>query len=77
MENNLILIPIVISILGLLFMFAKMAWVKKQSPGNERMQEISKNIKEGALAFLSAEYKRLAIFVVIASAALFWYFGIC
>jgi K(+)-stimulated pyrophosphate-energized sodium pump len=71
MENNLILIPIVISILGLLFMFAKMAWVKKQSPGNERMQEISKNIKEGALAFLSAEYKRLAIFVVIASAALF------
>ena len=35
------------------------------------MQEISKNIKEGALAFLSAEYKLLAIFVVIASVALF------
>ena len=52
-------------------MLYKMAWVKKQSAGNERMQEISKNIKEGALAFLSAEYKLLAIFVVIASIALF------
>ena len=52
-------------------MLIKMSWVKKQSPGNERMQEISKNIKEGALAFLSAEYRLLAIFVVIASIALF------
>ncbi|UKN00913.1 sodium-translocating pyrophosphatase [Paracrocinitomix mangrovi] len=71
MENNLILIPIIISVLGLLFMFFKMSWVKKQSPGNEKMQEISRNIKEGALAFLSAEYKKLLIFVVVASAALF------
>jgi K(+)-stimulated pyrophosphate-energized sodium pump len=52
-------------------MLIKMAWVKKQSAGNERMQSISKSIKEGALAFLSAEYKLLAIFVVIASGALF------
>ncbi|MCB9224679.1 MAG: sodium-translocating pyrophosphatase [Crocinitomicaceae bacterium] len=71
MENNMILIPIAISILGLAFMFVKMSWVKKQNPGNEKMQEISKNIKEGALAFLSAEYKRLAVFVLLASAALF------
>ena len=52
-------------------MVSKMFWVKKQSPGNERMQEISRNIKQGALAFLSAEYKLLAIFVVLASIALF------
>ena len=71
MEDKLILIPIGLSIVGLLFMLYKMAWVKKQSAGNERMQEISKNIKDGALAFLSAEYKLLAIFVVIASIALF------
>ena len=48
-----------------------MAWVKKQSAGDEKMQGIAKNIKEGAMAFLSAEYRLLAIFVVIASAALF------
>ena len=64
-------IPLILAILGLVFMLIKMSWVKKQSPGNERMQEISKNIKEGALAFLSAEYRLLAIFVVIASIALF------
>ncbi|SMD33251.1 K(+)-stimulated pyrophosphate-energized sodium pump [Reichenbachiella faecimaris] len=69
--SNLIYVPIVLACLGLVFMLIKMAWVKKQSPGNEKMQEISKNIKEGALAFLSAEYRLLAIFVVAASAALF------
>lgn len=71
MESNLIFIPIGLAVLGLLFMFIKMAWVKKQNPGNEKMQEISKSIKEGAMAFLSAEYRLLAIFVVIASGALF------
>lgn len=71
MESNLIYIPIGLAVLGLLFMFIKMAWVKKQNAGNERMQEISKSIKEGAMAFLSAEYRLLAIFVVIASGALF------
>lgn len=35
------------------------------------MQGIAKNIKEGAMAFLSAEYKLLLVFVIIASAALF------
>ncbi len=72
MEANLIYIPIGLSVLGLLFMLVKMAWVKKQSAGNEKMQGISKSIKEGAMAFLSAEYRLLAIFVVIASGALFW-----
>jgi K(+)-stimulated pyrophosphate-energized sodium pump len=71
MENNLIFIPIGLSLVGLVFMFYKMAWVKKQSAGDEKMQGIAKNIKEGAMAFLSAEYRLLAIFVVIASAALF------
>ena len=69
--DNLILLPIGLSIVGLIFMLIKMAWVKKQNPGNEKMQSISKSIKEGAMAFLSAEYKLLAIFVVLASAALF------
>lgn len=69
--SNLIYVPIALACLGLVFMLIKMAWVKKQSSGNEKMQEISKNIKEGALAFLSAEYRLLAIFVVAASLALF------
>ena len=71
MESNIIFVPIGLAIIGLIFMLIKMAWVKKQNPGNERMQEISKSIKEGAMAFLSAEYRLLAIFVLIASGALF------
>ncbi|MFN5148971.1 MAG: sodium-translocating pyrophosphatase [Flavobacteriia bacterium] len=71
MESNLIFVPIGLAIIGLIFMLIKMAWVKKQNPGNEKMQGISKSIKEGAMAFLSAEYRLLAIFVVIASGALF------
>ena len=71
MKSNMIFLPMALAILGLLFMFVKMSWVKKQATGNERMQEISKAIKEGALAFLNAEYRLLFIFVVIASGALF------
>jgi len=71
MESNMIFVPIVLAVLGLFFMFLKMAWVKKQAPGNEKMQGISKAIKEGALAFLNAEYRLLLIFVIIASLALF------
>jgi K(+)-stimulated pyrophosphate-energized sodium pump len=71
MESNVIFVPMALAVLGLLFMFVKMSWVKKQNPGNEKMQGISKAIKEGALAFLGAEYRLLLIFVVIASAALF------
>ena len=66
MESNLIFVPISLAVIGLVFMLVKMAWVKKQNPGNEKMQGISKSIKEGAMAFLSAEYRLLAIFVVIA-----------
>jgi K(+)-stimulated pyrophosphate-energized sodium pump len=71
MESNMIFVPMILAVVGLLFMFVKMAWVKKQAGGSGKMQEISKAIKEGALAFLGAEYRLLLIFVVIASGALF------
>ncbi len=71
MEENIIYVPIGLAILGLLFMLGKMRWVKKQPAGSERMQSISKSIKEGALAFLTAEYRLLAIFAVIAAVLLF------
>ncbi|WP_082106564.1 sodium-translocating pyrophosphatase [Kordia zhangzhouensis] len=70
MESYMIYVPIALAVLGLVFMLIKMSWVKKQAAGNEKMQSISKSIKEGALAFLNAEYRLLAIFVVIASALL-------
>ena len=71
MESNIIYAPIVLAIVGLVFMLIKASWVKKQDPGSDKMQSISKSIKEGALAFLNAEYRLLLIFVIIAAAALF------
>ena len=67
MKQNMMYVPIVLALLGLIFMYVKMVWVKKQAAGSDKMQSISKSIKEGALAFLAAEYRLLLIFVVIAS----------
>ncbi|MHC9089453.1 sodium-translocating pyrophosphatase [Tenacibaculum sp. IMCC1] len=71
MKQNMIYVPIILALLGLIFMYIKMVWVKKQDAGNDKMKSISKSIKEGALAFLAAEYRLLLIFVIIASLALF------
>ncbi len=71
MESNVIYIPITLALVGLIFMIIKMFWVKKQNPGSDRMKDLSKSIKEGALAFLNAEYRLLAGFVVLAGIALY------
>ena len=71
MEANIIYIPLLMSVIGLVYMLIRANWVKKQDAGSERMEEISTAIKEGALAFLNAEYRLLFIFVVIASIALY------
>ena len=65
MENFLYLVP-VLGIVGLLYMFVKASWVTKQDAGDEKMQGIAKAIAEGAMAFLKAEYRILAIYMVIA-----------
>ena len=65
------LVAPLLALVGLIVMAIKARWVKSQNPGSGKMQEISKAIKEGALAFLGAEYRLLLIFVLIASAALF------
>jgi len=69
MNNILYLIP-AFGILGLLFTFIRSAWVTKQDAGDARMTEIAGYIAEGAMAFLRAEWKVLAIFSVIASVGL-------
>ncbi|MBP6091899.1 MAG: sodium-translocating pyrophosphatase [Crocinitomicaceae bacterium] len=70
MDSIMIYVPIVMALIGLAFMAFKRAWVLKQDAGDGKMKEISDYIYEGALAFLKAEYRLLAIFVVIASVVL-------
>ena len=60
----LYLAPIV-GVLALLFAAYKASFVSRQDAGNERMKEISSYISEGAMAFLTREYKALVVFVVV------------
>ncbi len=49
---------------ALLYSFWRTVWVQQQDPGSDRMQNIGRYISEGAMAFLRAEYKALALFVI-------------
>ncbi len=65
MGQNLIYAIPVLGLLALLFTMWKSAWVSKQEIGTDKMGKIAKYIAEGAMSFLKAEYKVLAIFVII------------
>jgi len=59
-------------VLALAFVFVKNAWVAKQDEGNEKMVKIAKHIADGAMSFLKAEYKILAIFVIAVAILLYF-----
>jgi len=70
MESLVIYMPIILAIIGLIYMIYKKSWVMKQDAGDGKMKEISDHIYEGALAFLNAEYRLLTIFVIGSSVVL-------
>ncbi|MGV8945086.1 MAG: sodium-translocating pyrophosphatase [Lutibacter sp.] len=57
---------------ALVFVFFKSSWVTKQDAGNEKMTRIAKNIADGAMSFLKAEYKILSIFVIAVAILLYF-----
>ena len=57
-------------IIALIFVFLKNSWVSKKEVGSAKMEKIAKNIADGAMAFLKAEYKILSIFVIITAVLL-------
>ena len=65
----------VLAVVALLFAFYKIAFVSKQDAGTDRMKEIAASINEGAKAFLFAEYKILAIFIVVLFLAIGLFLG--
>tara|TARA_Y100001980_G_C14556908_1_gene353291 strand:+ start:51169 stop:53391 length:2223 start_codon:yes stop_codon:yes gene_type:complete len=68
--NNLIYAVPLMAVIGLIVMAIKAIWVNKQEAGEAKMKEIAQHIREGALAFLHAEYRVLGIFVVVAGVLL-------
>ena len=77
MESTILYLIPGLGLFGLVVMAFKSAWVSKQPNGEENMVELANYIAEGAMAFLKAEWKVLAIFAVIASALLAWSGMLC
>ena len=63
LENKSILL--LSGFLALIFVFIKDKWVTNQPLGNEKMATIAKNISDGAMSFLKAEYTILSFFVIV------------
>jgi K(+)-stimulated pyrophosphate-energized sodium pump len=72
MENYLIFAVLGSGVLALIYAFLKSNWITKQNPGNDHMIEIGRAVREGAMAFLSREYKVLSVFVLAVAILLFF-----
>jgi len=64
MDNLFYAVP-AMGLIGLLYTLIKFNWVSKQDAGEQKMQDISAHIAEGAMAFLKAEWKILSYFVIL------------
>ena len=63
--QNLLYLAPVAGVIALIYAFATTAWISGRDAGTERMQGIGSQIYRGAMAFLAAEYRILAIVVVL------------
>ncbi|MFN8292395.1 MAG: sodium-translocating pyrophosphatase [Chitinophagales bacterium] len=69
MEQVIYILPL-FGVIALAYMAFLSSWVTKQDAGDSKMSNIANNIADGAMAFLKAEYRILAIYVVIAGVGL-------
>jgi len=72
----MIFIPIIASIVSLIFAYFLIQEVNKSSAGTGKMIEIAQAIKEGAVAFLKRQYRTIGIVAVILFFILFATLGI-
>ena len=70
------LVTVLLGLLGLLSAYLVYLKVKSSSEGSGRVKEIGDEIHLGAMVFMAAEYKRLAIFCLICIIALYFSLGI-
>ena len=69
------LVSVILGLLGLLSAYLVYLKVRSSSEGEGRVKEIGDEIHLGAMVFMSAEYKRLAIFCLVCIVALYFSLG--
>jgi K(+)-stimulated pyrophosphate-energized sodium pump len=65
MNNQMVIFSVFSGIAALAFAAYKANWVNKKDQGTDLMKEIGQAVREGAMAFLSREYKVLGAFVIV------------
>ena len=63
--NVIAIVAVIAAIIGLVVAIALATWIGKAKEGNDRMKEIAGYIREGAMAFLSREYKIMIPVIII------------
>ena len=63
--NVIAIVAVVAAIIGLAVAVGLASWISKADEGNDRMKEIAGYIREGAMAFLSREYKIMIPVIII------------
>jgi K(+)-stimulated pyrophosphate-energized sodium pump len=74
-SDSLLLSPAIAGAIGLVLALLFYIRVKSQPGGNETMERIASYVREGSMAFLSREYKVLAVYSVVIGALLWFSLG--
>jgi len=74
-SDSLLLSPAIIGAVGLVLALLFYVRVKSQPGGNETMERIASYVREGSMAFLSREYKVLAVYSLVIGSLLWFSLG--